>query len=218
MKDKTNYITQEQFKALLDNIPKLSSDLPHDRIKLAFKVVYEGALRVSELLQITPEDLDKEHKQIILRQTKGGKRRCKCSKWKKTKLVSVDKDCKKCLGSGKYRVKEFAWVSPETWQELLVCATTLPKETPIFPVSRQTFWSWCKQLGELVGVKMQHEEKETTNLFPHALRHSRPIHLLQTGNFEINEIMTKLRHKSLQPTTTYVTVSRESVQAKEASL
>lgn len=218
MKDKTNYITQEQFKALLDNIPKLTSDIDHARIKLLFKVIYEAALRVSEAIAITPEDLDKERKQIVLRNTKGGKRRCKCSKWNKSRLVKVDKNCKKCDGIGKYRVKEFAWTTPETWDELVLCAKDLPKSSPIFPISRQTVWSWSKQLGELIGVKMQHEEKETENLFPHALRHSRPIHLLQTGNFEINEIMTKLRHKSLQPTTTYVTVSRESVQAKESKL
>ena len=213
MKDKTNYITQEQFQALLDNIGHLTKDKEKEgRIRLMFKTIYEGAFRVSEVLQLTHNDLDLENKQIILRETKGGKRRCKCSKWKKNKLVSVDENCKKCKGLGKYRVKEFGWVSPETFNELYSLKEIKGK---LFPYDRRYVWFWTRDLGKLIGVKMSHEEKETTNLFPHALRHSRPIHLLQTGKFTINEIMGKLRHKSLQPTTTYVTVSNESIQAKE---
>lgn len=218
MKDKTNYITQEQFQQLLDNIPKLTKQWSDYHVQLLFKVIYEGGLRVSEALQLNKSDLDIEHKQLVLRETKGGKRRCKCSKWKKNKLIKVDKDCKKCNGIGKYRVKEYAWLTPDTFDELVKFAEQFNDTEEIFPMSRQSVWLWSKLLGELIGVKMLHEEKETTNFFPHALRHSRPIHMLQTGKFTINEIMGKLRHKSLQPTTTYVTMANESIQAKEAEL
>ena len=209
-----NYLTVEQYQELLKKIPELKTDYDSKNLILLFKVIYEGALRVSEALQITPQDLDLERKQIILNNTKGGRRRCKCAKWQKSKLLSSDENCLKCAGMGKYRVREFAWITPETWSELIKIKTP----GPIFPYTRQTVWNWCKRLGVLINVTMQHEEKLTTNLYPHALRHSRPIHLLNTNKFTINEIMGKLRHKSLEPTTTYVKVSNESIQAKEANL
>lgn len=239
MKDKTNYITQEQFQKLLDNIGHLPTTiLNHDQLLLLFQTLYEGAFRISEVLKLTPKDLDHEHKQFILRETKGGWKKCKCVKTtplsveqaakfvKETnkrisfdpkirsfKLMVAEKDCLKCLGHGKYRVKQYGWVSPELFDKLAKYSATLKNSDYLFPITRQMVWWYCVKLGDLVGVKMEHEEKETTNLFPHALRHTRAVHL--ASKLDINAVQKKMRHTDAKTTSIYTEISRKNAQELE---
>lgn len=204
LKDKTNYITQEQFKSLLDNIPKLSSDLPHATIRLIFECLTFGALRVSELLNLRKSDLMGEGK-IKLRETKGGKKNCKCSKWeyRPRKLVQVNKDCVECGGTGRVRYPETAWVKSEVYKKLEKYAKDLDAEQIIFPVSRQTVWSWCQSLA---------------GIHPHTLRHSYLTWMLESEKFNIRDIKQKARHKNLQTTTVYIESNIDVTRKKEEAI
>lgn len=243
MTEDIQYITEEQYEEFLDAIPQLHLQLmSHEDVRLMYQVMYEGALRVSEIVKgdsspgLTPNDLDIQNKRIILRFAKGGWEACKCVtkeymtfeeakqlKGKKkatfnfmTKqfvLKTPKDDCKKCNGKGKFRVKEFAWVSPETFDKLAKLTSTKKKDERLFHTDRRQVWAWTKRLGDLANIKLVHKKKDTTNFFPHAIRHTRAVKLAET--MKINAVSTKLRHKSLQPTKTYVDLADNDVQAKE---
>ena len=167
--------------------PKLSPTV----LQLLFKVIYEGALRVSEAIKLTDRDIIVEKQLIRLEGTKGTKK------------------------SKKKELREFAWVSEKTYSELVEHAAITPGL--LFPVTRQTVWRWTKEIGEKVGIELIHKAKDTKNLTVHTLRHFRAIHLLD-GGFKVHELMKKLRHRSLEPTTTYTEISNEDVRKREAQI
>lgn len=225
MIDETNYLTKEQLDKFLETIPKLpmyhtlgqkKPKLEPHVLQLLFLVIYEAALRVSELLRLTREDLIESQGEFILKETKGGWKRCKCSKWafRPTRLLSSDAACPKCQGKGKFRVAEIGWTTPQTFKILLDYSKSVKTGVRLFPLSRQRVWQLGKEIGNLCGIELLHENKPTTNMTIHTLRHSRAVHLTD-GILEVNELMDKLRHKSLGPTTTYVRVTRKSIREKE---
>lgn len=191
MRDETNFLTKEQFKVFLAGCYAIETNVRPKIIELLFKVIYEGALRVSEAISLTPTDLIVDKKLIRLEATKGNKK-----------------------AGGK---REFAWVKDETFNELVKLTQSISDSQRIFPFSRQTIWRWARQIGEICEMNIMHENKDTTNLNVHMLRHSRAIHILEAGK-PINIVQKKLRHRSLQPTTTYTRINIEKVREAERDI
>ena len=174
-----------------ENIPRpiVTRFRPED-LRLLFKVIYEGAFRVSEAITLTPENLIVANRVIRLTNTKGIRKSKKKQKY------------------------EYGNVKSDTFDELLERAKGMPKEKRFFKVSRQQVWRWAKEIGDIAKISLYHEVKDTTNVTVHTLRHSRALHFLEKDQ-PINIVQKKLRHRSLQATTTYTNVNINKIKEVE---
>ena len=199
------YLERASFQAFLSNINQLKlRKMNHTQVKLMFETMLYGAMRISEVLQITPESLV-GNDQIKLEVTKGGVERCKCSKWsyRPAKLVSSDKDCIKCHGNGKYRIPAYAYVLPEVYADLQEIAKTKKPNEKLFPVHRTIVWKYVDKLFE--GRT-------------HTFRHTWLTWMLEKEKFNIRDIKQKARHKSLLTTTNYIEANQDVTRKKEAEV
>ena len=205
MRDETNFLTKIEYERLLDAIPRMkmfltdhkaepvpmrSTEFRPDDLRLLFKVIYEGALRVSEAISLTPDDLIIDGRVIKLEGTKGTKKAKRKQK------------------------REFANVKSDTFDELVRRSKRMHHEKRLFPVHRVTVWRWIKEIGEIASISLYHEAKDTTNVTVHTLRHSRALHFVESGQ-PINVVQKKLRHRSLQPTTTYLNININKLKEVE---
>ena len=201
MEDETNFLKPRQFTTFMNAIPRLAvfhnkdhkPIISPDDTQLLFTIIHDGAFRVSEVLKLTPDDLIKEEKLLKLEGTKGTKK-----------------------SKGKQK-REFGWVKESAWNALVKMASGKDSDEKLFPVTRQTVWKWAKDIGKIAGIELLHINKDTTNMTVHTLRHTRAVDLADKG-MKVNELMKKLRHRSLQPTTTYLTVNMDKVRTTEEAL
>lgn len=142
---------------------------------------------------MTPQDLVKDKQLISLEGTKG---------------------TKKSKGNQK---REFGWIRKNAWDSLVAYSYLFKPDERMFKVSRQTVWKWAKEIGDIAGIYLLHENKDTHNMTVHTLRHTRAVSLVDKG-MKVNELMKKLRHRSLEPTTTYLNVNIEKVRETEDSI
>ena len=197
----TLYLDKTQVKEFLDTIPTLKiRTMTHKQIRLMFEVLLYGAMRISEVLQIRPSSL--VNGKIRLQVTKGGTKRCECAKWeyRPIRLVSVNDNCIKCKGSGKYRISIFAWVLAEIYDELKQHADKTKNDDLLFPISRVRAWQYANSI---------------LDCRTHTFRHSYITMMLEKEKFDIRDIMQKARHKSLQTTTTYIQKNVDYTMIKE---
>jgi integrase len=186
----TLYLEQDQIRLFLDGIPTLKvRKMTHEQIRLMFEVLFYGAMRISEVLQLKPDNL--VNGKIRLDFTKGGVEKCKCSKWlyRPTRLESVDKDCKKCLGKGKYRISVNAYVIESVYDDLYSLSLKTKVGNRIFPISRKRAWEYA---DAIMACRT------------HTFRHSFLTWMLEKEKFNVRDIMNKARHKSLGTTTHYI--------------
>lgn len=196
------YLTKEIVLEFLKDIDKLKvRKMTHDQIRLMFEVLLYGGMRISEVLQITPSSLVGGNK-IIIQKTKGGIKRCKCSKWtfRPLTLVSSLQSCAKCNGTGKYRVPATLWLIPEIYNNLLFFASKCQKDQLLFPITRA--WAW-------------HYADTLMQARTHTFRHTFLTWMLETEKFNIRDIMQKARHKSLAVTSEYIEKNTDYTQSKE---
>ncbi len=157
---------------------KLFSSIENQKHRLMIEFLYSSGMRVSELVNLTVQDLDIENNYGWIRRGKGGKDRlfiiAKSLKSKISKLIEEEKlKPEDCLFSnsrgGKYSIS-----SP---QKILKKA------------SRETFRKGFIQKGKRVS--------------PHILRHSFATHLIENG-YSVLEVQCLLGHKSPETTFTYL--------------
>ena len=195
------YMQKDQVKQFLEGIETLRlRKMSHAQVRLMFETLLYGAMRISEVLQITPLCLI--NGKIRLERTKGGTKRCECSKWefRPLRLISANKECKKCEGLGKYRIPAYAWVLDEVFKELCILARTKKENERLFPISRVRAWQYCDML---------------LDCRTHTFRHSFLTWMLEAEKFNVRDIMQKARHKSLATTTTYIEKDTDYTIKKE---
>ena len=163
-------------------------------VQWALWTQYCMALRISEVISLHPDDFNFDRKILTLNHTKTGFKHCKlCSKWKKGKLIYADKDCKKCQGKGKYRVKQFTSIPPDfpEW----VKESLSPNNIPLFPFNRQLLWIYVKKACKMAGLEIgeQQEERYIEGGWTHLIRKSRASLMDELGAKE-TLIKVKLRH------------------------
>lgn len=142
---------------------------------------------------MTPRDLIRDQQLISLEGTKG------------------------TMKSKRKQKREFGWVKKNAWNALVEYSFLFEPDERMFKVSRQTVWKWAKEIGDRAGIHLLHENKDTTNMTVHTLRHTRAVGLVDKG-MKVNELMKKLRHRSLEPTTTYLNVNIDKVRETEDEL
>ena len=196
------YLNRERFNDFLQDINLLKlRKMSHDQVRLMFETLLYGGLRIGEVLQITPTLLIGNNR-IKIPKSKGGTKRCACSKWefRPTRLISSNKDCPKCLGVGKYRIPVEVWVDKTTYIKLIELAKIKKPDERLFPITRA--WAW-------------HYANELLKGRTHTFRHTFLTWMLETEKFNIRDIMQKARHKSLAVTTKYIESNTHVTQSKE---
>lgn len=195
------YLNRIEFQSFLDDISNLKlRKMTADEVRLMFETQLSGGMRIGEVLQITPESLIGNNR-IKLQVTKGGIKRCQCSKWsfKPTKLQSVDRNCLKCKGLGKYRIPVEVWVKSDVYVRLVELASKKTGKR-LFPIHRSMAWNYA---NELLKART------------HTFRHTYLTWMLETEKFNVRDIMQKARHKSLAVTTRYIESNTQVTQKKE---
>lgn len=210
MYEASNYLSPQKFKLFIDIIPRLhhfhedyqKPPMTAYEFQMLYKIVYNCALRVSEGLNINAEDFDISHKTLHLPNTKTGWRNCKCSKWKKKKLIKVDKDCDKCHGKGKVRVSQKTSIGPMLIDDLDKFLNG--RTGKLFHCHRSTIWKYGKEAGRLAGLEMFEEQNQRSidGVWTHLFRKSYSK-LMEELGASPSLIMLKGRWKPKQMYQTY---------------
>lgn len=199
------YLDRNLFAQFIRDIEKLSvRKMTHDEIRLMFKVLCTGAFRISEVLSLTPEDIMPDGK-LRLKHTKGGRKKCRCSKWsyRPLKLLSVDPDCQKCNGTGKYMTEAYGWIQDDILQELKIHASTKETGKPLFPLGRHQVLNYANQL---LGART------------HTFRHSWLTWMVETDKLNIRDVKEKARHTNIATTDNYIQKNPDLARKREADI
>ena len=176
-----NVLTIDEVDKLLD----IKLETPFDyRNKAMLELMYATGLRVSELINLTPQNIDLEKKLV----------RC-YGKGNKERIVPM----------GEMAVK-YLKIYLEGYRHSLVKRTicdNLFLNNHGKQLTRQGFFKMLKQQAELKGIK--------ENITPHMLRHSFATHLLNNGA-DLRSIQLMLGHENISTTGIYTNVGKEKLK------
>lgn len=172
-------LTDDDVMLLLAGCSRSSSTGLRNRALIA--LLYRSALRISEALSLTPEDLDEERRLVIVRRGKGGK-------------------------YGVAAMDDFGWEHVQPWLDRRVAKLQQPRRqgfvfcTIAQPVTGGRLGSpyvrmFLKRLAEEAGL-----EKRCN---PHAFRHGCAFGMAREG-VPIPVISKQLRHSNIGTTSTYL--------------
>lgn len=172
----------------VDGMEKLL-DLPmgtkfhHVRMAAALEVLYSTGMRVSELVQLRPGQINFEESWIRV-MGKGGKER----------LVPIGDRARKALISY-LEAKEARFP---------LCGNALFLSSRGRLLTRGAFWSQLRALAQRVGLQGR--------LHPHRIRHSAASHML-AGGADIRILQELLGHRSISTTQRYTHVNADLLKA-----
>lgn len=246
----TNFITRPMLVKIVDKIPSLEcykrpswtkKPLEPKAFQLLIKSIYEGAMRINEVVGLKVKDINFQTNEVTLRETKTGYKICKCADvqyyggkhsgdgGRVYKIVKGDKKCKECLGKGKLRIPQFtsfpAWLTKEI--AAYVLEKKLKNEDYLFSspsfhgkhISSKWAYNQIRELTNLCDFKIyaRNKIKRIENLYTHIFRKSKAKQMLLDG-FTLGEVSKKLRHQDVSITTTYILAEFEDLANKEREL
>ena len=169
----------------VDRLLDIKLDTPFDyRNKAMLELMYATGLRVSELISLTPLNIDLD-KQIVRCYGKGNKER----------IVPIGATACKYL---KLYLDEYR---PMLVKHTLCDNIFLNNHGKM--ITRQGFFKNLKIIADKQGIN--------ENITPHMLRHSFATHLLNNGA-DIRSIQMMLGHENISTTGIYTNVSTEKIQ------
>ncbi len=174
-------LSENDVNKLLDSVQIVDELTCRDRCML--ELMYATGLRISELVQLTLNDINLTN-QLIKCLGKGNKER----------FIPI----------GDYMV-ELLTLYIEEYRPLLQKdheSNYLFLNYQGNAISRQSFWKMIKKKATLVNIK--------TNITPHTLRHSFATHLLNNGA-DLRSIQEMLGHSSISTTTIYTHVTNQKM-------
>lgn len=176
-----NVLTIDEVDKLLD----IKLETPFDyRNKAMLELMYATGLRVSELISLTPLNIDLEQKLV----------RC-YGKGNKERIVPMGDTAVKYL---KLYLEEYRdCLTKKTLCDNLFLNNHGQKLT------RQGFFKMLKKQADEKGIK--------ENITPHMLRHSFATHLLNNGA-DLRSIQLMLGHENISTTGIYTNVSKDKLK------
>lgn len=156
------------------------------------ETMYRAGLRVSEVCNLTPSDVNLAQGDIYVQDGKGGKDR----------HVSIGSRLCEWL-------KKWDEVRPES--EWYFC-TFQGNQTQTIQVR-----AMCYRISKKAGVFIQ-DGKKRKPVSPHVLRHSYATRLLESGELNLREIQQLLGHENLSTTQMYTHVCNKALDAKIKAL
>lgn len=160
------------------------------RDRAMLSVAYAAGLRVSELVGLTPGDVDLS-RGIVSAFGKGGKRRL-------VPLGNVTIDHLQAYLRA--RAEPGAAPAPRSRKNGAQALFPSPRGGAL---TRQGFWKIVGRYARGIGIRGR--------VYPHQLRHSFATHLL-TGGADLRSVQTMLGHASVTTTEIYTHVSRDHVR------
>ena len=115
-----DYLEQEQVDEILR-----AAETSSTRDYLLLRFMWRTGVRVSEVINVTPNDLEVKNRVVNIRKAKGGRQR----------RVPLDQDTLKMLSD-------------------YVLALNIPDDQPIFPIQRNRVFNIVKKYGDMVGAKI----------------------------------------------------------------
>lgn len=176
-----NVLTIEEVDKLLD----IKLETPFDyRNKAMLELMYATGLRVSELINLTPLNIDLDEKLV----------RC-YGKGNKERIVPMGDTAVKYL---KLYLEEYRdCLTKKTLCDNLFLNNHGKK------ITRQGFFKMLKKQADEKGIK--------ENITPHMLRHSFATHLLNNGA-DLRSIQLMLGHENISTTGIYTNVSKDKLK------
>ena len=174
-------LTIDEVDKLLD----IKLETPFDyRNKAMLELMYATGLRVSELINLTPLNIDLERKLV----------RC-YGKGNKERIVPMGDTAVKYL---KIYLEEYR----DTLTKKTLC-DNLFLNNHGKKLTRQGFFKMLKRQADEKGIK--------ENITPHMLRHSFATHLLNNGA-DLRSIQLMLGHENISTTGIYTNVSKDKIK------
>lgn len=169
----------------IDKLLEFKLDTPFDyRNKAMLELMYATGLRVSELIDLTYQNIDLEKKIV----------RC-FGKGNKERIVPIGNTAIKYL---KIYLEEYR----NSLTKKTIC-DNLFLNNHGKKITRQGFFKMLKNHAEEVGIK--------ENITPHMLRHSFATHLLNNGA-DLRSIQMMLGHENISTTGIYTNISKEKIK------
>ena len=175
----TNYLSPTDFKKMIDAVPLVteynkSKLLGHSKYKVpdpeniqaALWVQYCHALRISEVLNLKPNNFNFDRNILTLHNTKTGK--------------------------GK---KQFTSIPPDLPNWLISRIKNSLPDMVLFPHNRQLLWSYIKKACKMADLDLyeQQDTREIIGAWTHLIRKSRAKLMIELGAAEVM-VKVKLRH------------------------
>ncbi|MGB9371712.1 MAG: tyrosine-type recombinase/integrase [Halobacteriota archaeon] len=115
-----DYLEKEQVDEILN-----AAKTCNHRDYLLLRFMWRTGVRVSEVINVTPKDIEHKNGVVNIRKAKGGRRR----------RVPLDQDTLKMLSD-------------------YVLALNIPEDQPIFPITRAQVFNPVKKYRAMIGVKI----------------------------------------------------------------
>ena len=191
LKENVNYLPNEKFDLILLYVTNnlKSKKLKSIDIQMIFKIAYHAGLRINEVLKLSKSSFNFNLLQINLGKTKT----------KSHDLATFPNS-----------------FSLELQDYLFNDRSLILKSDLLFPISRQTVYTWIMQIGLALQIpawtNQQTESGEKTKT--HLFRKSIAKNMLYK-KAPLNVIMNKLRHTNLATTSDYLKLNLSDVQTWE---
>ena len=176
-----NLLSDEQYESFLqeiERIPGIRAPISGKTARLLYEFMEDTGARTTEAINTRKKDLDYSTRIWTVVRPKVSAH-CKCSKWKYADLKSrrmvlekADKKCEKCHGSGRWKKPQYGTFTYRIFDKLHQYTDFLEDDDFLFPVSRQSVWSWGKQAGKAAGINIfqKKDERIIKGVFPHLFR------------------------------------------------
>ncbi len=115
-----DYLEKEQVDEILN-----AAKTCNHRDYLLLRFMWRTGVRVSEVINVTPKDIEHKNGVVNIRKAKGGRQR----------RVPLDQDTLKMLSD-------------------YVLALNIPEDQPVFPIQRNRVFSIVKKYGKMTGVNI----------------------------------------------------------------
>ena len=165
--DIKHYLEPEQINAILEHAKTCSS-----RDYIILRLLWRSGMRVSELLALTPSDLEPYNQVLNITKAKG----------KKQRRVVVDPPM-------------FAMLST------YISETNTPEEQPIFGLSSVHIWRLCQKYGKMIGVDV-HPHMFRHSYAIHLIRNGVDLRRLQQllghSNIQTTTVYLQFRDQDLR--------------------
>lgn len=115
-----DYLEREQIDELLDAAKTCSQ-----RDYLLLRFMWRTGVRVSEVINVTPNDIEFKNSVVNIRKAKGGRQR----------RVLLDEETLKMLSD-------------------YILALNIPEDRPVFPITRAQVFNLVKKYGSMIGVNI----------------------------------------------------------------
>ena len=186
-----NYLPNEKFDLILLYVTNnlKSKKLKSIDIQMIFKIAYHAGLRINEVLKLSKSSFNFDLLQINLGKTKT----------KSHDLATFPNS-----------------FSLELQDYLFNNRSLILKSDLLFPISRQTVYTWIMQIGLALQIpawttpQTESGEKTKTHLFRKSIAKN-----MLYKKAPLNVIMNKLRHTNLATTSDYLKLNLSDVQTWE---